>query len=76
MTQTETILSSGSQVSQPNGLCAFFHVTSIIVIQKSLNLILCALCLGDNGPWEQKCQYAGSVGPFMGKWQTSRGIKK
>ncbi|XP_035467924.1 arylsulfatase G isoform X1 [Scophthalmus maximus] len=28
---------------------------------------------GDNGPWEQKCQYAGSVGPFMGKWQTSRG---
>uniref|UniRef100_A0A3P8UFQ3 Arylsulfatase G n=1 Tax=Cynoglossus semilaevis TaxID=244447 RepID=A0A3P8UFQ3_CYNSE len=28
---------------------------------------------GDNGPWEQKCQYAGSVGPFVGKWQTSRG---
>lgn len=28
---------------------------------------------GDNGPWEQKCQYAGNVGPFMGKWQTSRG---
>ncbi|KAM6951553.1 arylsulfatase G [Aplochiton taeniatus] len=28
---------------------------------------------GDNGPWEQKCQYAGSVGPFQGKWQTSRG---
>ncbi|XP_035001826.1 arylsulfatase G isoform X1 [Hippoglossus stenolepis] len=28
---------------------------------------------GDNGPWEQKCQYAGSVGPFIGKWQTSRG---
>ncbi|XP_041671500.1 arylsulfatase G isoform X1 [Cheilinus undulatus] len=28
---------------------------------------------GDNGPWEQKCQYAGSVGPFMGKWQTSTG---
>ncbi|KAM6963538.1 arylsulfatase G [Tautogolabrus adspersus] len=28
---------------------------------------------GDNGPWEQKCQYAGSVGPFKGKWQTSRG---
>lgn len=33
------------------------------------------MCLGDNGPWEQKCQFAGSVGPFMGKWQTSRGIK-
>ncbi|XP_028286558.1 arylsulfatase G isoform X2 [Parambassis ranga] len=28
---------------------------------------------GDNGPWEQKCQYAGSVGPFTGKWQTSKG---
>nr|XP_020503787.1 arylsulfatase G [Labrus bergylta] len=28
---------------------------------------------GDNGPWELKCQYAGSVGPFKGKWQTSRG---
>uniref|UniRef100_A0A3Q4AGU0 Arylsulfatase G n=1 Tax=Mola mola TaxID=94237 RepID=A0A3Q4AGU0_MOLML len=28
---------------------------------------------GDNGPWEQKCQYAGSVGPFTGTWQTSRG---
>ncbi|XP_050922277.1 arylsulfatase G isoform X2 [Lates calcarifer] len=28
---------------------------------------------GDNGPWEQKCQYAGSVGPFKGKWQASRG---
>ena len=33
------------------------------------------LCLGDNGPWEQKCQFAGSVGPFKGKWQTSRGMK-
>lgn len=29
--------------------------------------------LGDNGPWEQKCQYAGSVGPFTGKWQTNKG---
>ncbi|XP_068439184.1 arylsulfatase G-like isoform X1 [Clinocottus analis] len=28
---------------------------------------------GDNGPWEKKCQYAGNVGPFLGKWQTSRG---
>ncbi|XP_035517463.1 arylsulfatase G [Morone saxatilis] len=28
---------------------------------------------GDNGPWEQKCQYAGRVGPFLGKWQTNRG---
>lgn len=28
---------------------------------------------GDNGPWERKCQYAGSVGPFKGKWQIKRG---
>ncbi|XP_038155636.1 arylsulfatase G-like isoform X2 [Cyprinodon tularosa] len=28
---------------------------------------------GDNGPWEQKCQFAGSAGPFIGKWQTNRG---
>ncbi|XP_042623482.1 arylsulfatase G-like isoform X1 [Cyprinus carpio] len=28
---------------------------------------------GDNGPWEQKCQFAGHVGPFVGKWQASRG---
>ncbi|KAJ0044261.1 hypothetical protein NL108_004035 [Boleophthalmus pectinirostris] len=28
---------------------------------------------GDNGPWEQKCQYAGSVGPFTGKWQVNKG---
>ncbi|XP_066521700.1 arylsulfatase G isoform X2 [Hoplias malabaricus] len=28
---------------------------------------------GDNGPWEQKCQFAGSTGPFVGRWQTSRG---
>ncbi|XP_067286676.1 arylsulfatase G isoform X3 [Pseudorasbora parva] len=27
---------------------------------------------GDNGPWEQKCQFAGHVGPFVGRWQTSR----
>lgn len=28
---------------------------------------------GDNGPWEQKCQFAGSVGPYKGKWQIKRG---
>ncbi|KAI5623231.1 arylsulfatase G precursor, partial [Silurus asotus] len=28
---------------------------------------------GDNGPWEQKCEFAGNPGPFLGKWQTSRG---
>ncbi|XP_055983896.1 arylsulfatase G [Sorex fumeus] len=28
---------------------------------------------GDNGPWAQKCELAGSVGPFTGSWQTRRG---
>ncbi|XP_063098020.1 arylsulfatase G isoform X4 [Cavia porcellus] len=25
---------------------------------------------GDNGPWAQKCELAGSMGPFTGSWQT------
>nr|XP_008010187.2 arylsulfatase G isoform X2 [Chlorocebus sabaeus]XP_008010188.2 arylsulfatase G isoform X2 [Chlorocebus sabaeus] len=28
---------------------------------------------GDNGPWAQKCELAGSVGAFTGVWQTRRG---
>ncbi|XP_067403413.1 arylsulfatase G isoform X2 [Emydura macquarii macquarii] len=28
---------------------------------------------GDNGPWAQKCKFAGSVGPFSGAWQRQRG---
>ncbi|KAM4664014.1 arylsulfatase G isoform 2-T3 [Discoglossus pictus] len=28
---------------------------------------------GDNGPWAQKCEFAGDVGPFVGKWQTTQG---
>lgn len=28
---------------------------------------------GDNGPWAQKCHLAGSVGPFLGKWQMMQG---
>ncbi|CAH6776349.1 Arsg [Phodopus roborovskii] len=28
---------------------------------------------GDNGPWAQKCDLAGSVGPFLGLWQTHQG---
>lgn len=28
---------------------------------------------GDNGPWAQKCELAGSVGPFTGAWQTHQG---
>ncbi|XP_053309511.1 arylsulfatase G isoform X2 [Spea bombifrons] len=28
---------------------------------------------GDNGPWAQKCDLAGSVGPFVGAWQTRQG---
>ncbi|XP_059128018.1 arylsulfatase G [Peromyscus eremicus] len=28
---------------------------------------------GDNGPWAQKCELAGSMGPFFGLWQTRQG---
>ncbi|XP_008567596.1 PREDICTED: arylsulfatase G [Galeopterus variegatus] len=28
---------------------------------------------GDNGPWAQKCELAGSVGPFTGSWQVHQG---
>ncbi|NWX88062.1 ARSG Arylsulfatase, partial [Nothoprocta pentlandii] len=28
---------------------------------------------GDNGPWAQKCELAGDVGPFVGAWQRPRG---
>uniref|UniRef100_A0A8D2CTI2 Arylsulfatase G n=1 Tax=Sciurus vulgaris TaxID=55149 RepID=A0A8D2CTI2_SCIVU len=28
---------------------------------------------GDNGPWAQKCELAGSVGPFTGLWQARQG---
>ncbi|XP_042558661.1 arylsulfatase G isoform X1 [Dipodomys spectabilis] len=28
---------------------------------------------GDNGPWAQKCELAGSMGPFTGLWQTHQG---
>ncbi|KAK1162245.1 hypothetical protein AOXY_G18599 [Acipenser oxyrinchus oxyrinchus] len=28
---------------------------------------------GDNGPWSQKCEFSGSVGPFLGSWQTHKG---
>ncbi|XP_062827230.1 arylsulfatase G isoform X1 [Anolis carolinensis] len=27
---------------------------------------------GDNGPWSEKCEYAGSVGPYTGMWQRKR----
>lgn len=29
--------------------------------------------LGDNGPWSEKCDYAGSVGPYTGMWQRTKG---
>ncbi|ELK12432.1 Arylsulfatase G [Pteropus alecto] len=29
--------------------------------------------IGDNGPWAQKCELAGSVGPFTGSWQARQG---
>ncbi|XP_021511396.1 arylsulfatase G isoform X2 [Meriones unguiculatus] len=28
---------------------------------------------GDNGPWAQKCELAGSTGPFFGLWQVHQG---
>ncbi|KAM9598164.1 arylsulfatase G isoform 1-T3 [Trichechus inunguis] len=28
---------------------------------------------GDNGPWAQKCELAGSTGPYTGLWQTRQG---
>lgn len=28
---------------------------------------------GDNGPWAEKCDLAGSTGPFIGAWQTAQG---
>ncbi|XP_049669501.1 arylsulfatase G isoform X2 [Accipiter gentilis] len=28
---------------------------------------------GDNGPWAQKCELAGRLGPFVGAWQRRRG---
>ncbi|OCT63144.1 arylsulfatase G [Xenopus laevis] len=28
---------------------------------------------GDNGPWAEKCDFAGSVGPFVGAWQIVQG---
>ncbi|NWI57596.1 ARSG Arylsulfatase, partial [Calyptomena viridis] len=28
---------------------------------------------GDNGPWAQKCELAGRLGPFVGAWQRHRG---
>ena len=31
------------------------------------------LLTGDNGPWEQKCELAGSKGPFLGSYQATLG---
>ncbi|NXJ66013.1 ARSG Arylsulfatase, partial [Rostratula benghalensis] len=28
---------------------------------------------GDNGPWAQKCELGGRLGPFVGTWQQQRG---
>lgn len=42
---------------------------------QSLWTVPCCLFwfLGDNGPWAQKCELAGSVGPFAGSWQARQG---
>ncbi|RMB95289.1 hypothetical protein DUI87_28276 [Hirundo rustica rustica] len=29
---------------------------------------------GDNGPWAQKCELAGRLGPFVGAWQRQRDV--
>lgn len=71
MTRTKTVHSSGSLVGVlRDHECSWFSKKP-----KSQHLCVYALHLGDNGPWEQKCEYAGSVGPFTGRWQTSRGMK-
>ncbi|XP_077184481.1 arylsulfatase G isoform X4 [Paroedura picta] len=31
---------------------------------------------GDNGPWSEKCEFAGSVGPYTGMWQKERAMEK
>jgi arylsulfatase G len=28
---------------------------------------------GDNGPWETKCNYSGTAGPYQGAWQRTQG---
>lgn len=39
-----------------------------------VSLMRTFLCLaGDNGPWAQKCELAGRLGPFVGAWQRQRG---
>lgn len=43
----------------------------------SMSLSIATCCFfwfpGDNGPWAQKCELAGSVGPFTGSWQVHQG---
>lgn len=44
-------------------------------VSTSLFTVTCCFFwfLGDNGPWAQKCELAGSVGPFTGSWQARQG---
>lgn len=47
----------------------------LLKVSTSLFTVTCCFFwfLGDNGPWAQKCELAGSVGPFTGSWQTRQG---
>lgn len=46
-------------------------VESILVAVKQTNNNTLFWFTSDNGPWEEKCELSGSVGPFIGMWQTS-----
>ncbi|PSN36850.1 hypothetical protein C0J52_14969 [Blattella germanica] len=46
-------------------------VESIISVVRETDNNTLIWFTSDNGPWEVKCQYAGSVGPFIGMWQES-----
>lgn len=60
-----TTLWSGLQVTLKTK-SSFYRVT-IHVIQ------IYSYPTGDNGPWAEKCDLAGSTGPYIGAWQTAQG---
>jgi len=51
-----------------------FHIGRVVDAIKSLGIADNTLILvaGDNGPPQVQCQFAGSVGPFLGQWQAAR----
>ncbi|XP_069685122.1 arylsulfatase G-like [Periplaneta americana] len=46
-------------------------VESILSVVRETNNNTLIWFTTDNGPWQVKCELAGSVGPFTGKWQAS-----